>query len=71
MKLGIPLPHMGGGTAEEIARVAVRAELADGLVRFEEIDMGEILVTPIGADRGLEKFLDRFDAEVTPHVNIH
>ncbi len=28
MKLGIHLPQMGGGTAEEIARVAVRAEQA-------------------------------------------
>ena len=26
MKIGIHLPQMGGGTAEEIARVAIRAE---------------------------------------------
>jgi len=45
-------------------------ELADYIMRFEEIGVGEILVTPIGADRGLDKFLDRFDAEVKRNVNI-
>jgi probable F420-dependent oxidoreductase len=44
-------------------------ELADYLMRFEEIGVGEILVTPIGADRGLDKYLDRFDAEVKRYVN--
>jgi hypothetical protein len=45
-------------------------ELADYLSRFEALGVGELMVTPIGADRGLEKYLDRFDAEVKLYVNI-
>jgi Luciferase-like monooxygenase len=57
-----------GGYVQGI--MAPPRELADYLARFEAIGVGEILVTPIGADRGLDKFLDRFDAEVKPYVNI-
>jgi hypothetical protein len=49
--------------------MAPRRELADYLARFEEIGVGEVLITPIGADRGLDQFLDRFDAAVKPYVN--
>jgi imidazole glycerol phosphate synthase subunit HisF len=58
-----------GGYVQGI--MAPPRELADYLGRFEEIGVGEILVTPIDADRGLDKFLDRFDAEVKPYVNVH
>jgi hypothetical protein len=57
-----------GGYVQGI--MAPPRELADYLARFEAIGVGEILVTPIGADRGLDRFLDRFEAEVKPHVNI-
>jgi probable F420-dependent oxidoreductase len=57
-----------GGYVQGI--MAPPRELADYLARFEAIGVGEIMVTPIGADRGLDKFLDRFDSEVKPHVNI-
>lgn len=56
-----------GGYVQGI--MAPPRELADYLMRFEEIGVGEILITPIGADRGLDKFLDRFDAEVRPPLN--
>ena len=58
-----------GGYVQGI--MAPPRELADYLMRFEAIGVGEILVTPIGADRGLDKFLDRFDAEVRPYANAH
>jgi probable F420-dependent oxidoreductase len=58
-----------GGYVQGI--MAPPGELADYLSKFAEIGVGEILVTPIGADRGFEKFLDRFDAQVKPNVNIH
>ena len=57
-----------GGYVQGI--MAPPRELADYLMKFEEVGIGEILVTPIGADRGLENFLDRFDSEVKRHVNI-
>ncbi len=57
-----------GGYVQGI--LAPPRELADYLSRFETLGVGEIMVTPIGADRGLDKFLDRFDSEVKPHVNI-
>ena len=43
------------------------AELADYLNRFAAIGVDEILVSPIGGD-SLDKFLDRFDAEVRPQL---
>jgi len=58
-----------GGYVQGI--MAPPRELADYLMRYDALGIEEILVTPIGADRGLEKFLDRFDAEVKRHVNIH
>jgi probable F420-dependent oxidoreductase len=57
-----------GGYVQGI--MAPPRELADYLSRFETLGVSEIMVTPIGADRGLDKFLDRFDSEVKPHVNI-
>jgi probable F420-dependent oxidoreductase len=57
-----------GGYVQGI--MAPPRELADYLSRFETLGVGEIMVTPIGADRGLDKFLDRFDSEVKPRVNI-
>jgi probable F420-dependent oxidoreductase len=57
-----------GGYVQGI--MAPPRELADYLMRFEEIGVGEILITPIGADRGLDKFMDRFDAEVRPHLKL-
>jgi len=57
-----------GGYVQGI--LAPPRELADYLSRFETLGVSEIMVTPIGADRGLDKFLDRFDSEVKPHVNI-
>jgi probable F420-dependent oxidoreductase len=57
-----------GGYVQGI--MAPPRELADYLMRFEEIGVGEILITPIGADRGLDKFMDHFDAEVRPHLKL-
>jgi probable F420-dependent oxidoreductase len=57
-----------GGYVQGI--MAPPRELADYLMRYEALGIEEILVTPIGADRGLEKFLDRFDSEVKRYVNI-
>jgi probable F420-dependent oxidoreductase len=56
-----------GGYVQGI--MAPPAELAAYLSRFNEIGVAEMLITPIGADRGLDKFLDRFDAEVRPQVD--
>lgn len=55
-----------GGYVEGI--MAPPAELADYLNQFGELGIQEILVTPIGADRTLDAFLDRFDKEVRPHL---
>jgi probable F420-dependent oxidoreductase len=55
-----------GGYVEGI--LAPPAELADYLNEFAELGIQEILVTPIGADRTLDKFLDRFDKEVRPRL---
>jgi probable F420-dependent oxidoreductase len=57
-----------GGYVQGI--MAPPSELAAYLSRFETIGVGEIMVTPIGADRGLDQFLDRFDSAVKPYVNI-
>jgi probable F420-dependent oxidoreductase len=57
-----------GGYVQGI--MAPPRELADYLNKYDALGIEEILVTPIGLDRGLEKFLDRFDAEVKRHVNI-
>jgi len=55
-----------GGYVEGI--LAPPAELADYLNQFAELGIQEILVTPLGADRTLDAFLDRFDKEVRPHL---
>jgi len=54
-----------GGYVEGI--LAPPAELANYLNRFAAIGVDEILVSPIGSD-SLDKFLDRFDSEVRPHL---
>ena len=54
-----------GGYVEGI--LAPPAELADYLNRFAPIGVDEILVSPIGSD-SLDKFLDRFNSEVRPHL---
>jgi len=54
-----------GGYVEGI--LAPPAELADYLNRFAAIGVDEILVSPIGSD-SLDKFLERFDSEVRPHL---
>jgi probable F420-dependent oxidoreductase len=51
-----------GGYVEGI--LAPPAELRAYLARFEELGVTEILITPLGAERGLDAFLDRFDREV-------
>ena len=58
-----------GGYVQGI--MAPPRELAEYLNRYDALGIDEVLVTPIGTDPGLEKYLDRFDAEVKPHVNIH
>jgi hypothetical protein len=50
-----------GGYVEGI--LAPPAELANYLNRFAAIGVDEILVSPLGSE-SLDKFLDRFDAEV-------
>ena len=55
-----------GGYVQGI--LAPPTELADYLNRYEELGIGEILITPIGADGALDAFLDRFDREVRPRV---
>jgi probable F420-dependent oxidoreductase len=54
-----------GGYVEGI--LAPPAELANYLNRFAAIGVDEILVSPLGSE-SLDKFLDRFDAEVRPHI---
>jgi probable F420-dependent oxidoreductase len=54
-----------GGYVEGI--LAPPAELADYLNRFAAIGVDEILISPLGSE-SLDKFLDRFDAEVRPHI---
>ena len=54
-----------GGYVEGI--LAPPAEIADYLNRFAAIGVNEILISPLGTDP-LAKFLDRFDAEVRPHL---
>ena len=51
-----------GGYVEGI--LAPPTELADYLNQFAELGIHEVLITPIGADRALEHFMDRFDKEV-------
>ena len=53
-----------GGYVEGI--LAPPAELADYLNRFAAIGVDEILISPLSSE--LDKFLDRFDAEVRPHL---
>ena len=55
-----------GGYVEGI--LAPPTELADYLNQFAELGIQEVLITPIGADRALEQFLDRFDKEVRPRL---
>jgi probable F420-dependent oxidoreductase len=53
-----------GGYVEGI--LAPPAELADYFNRFADIGVQEILITPLGAERSLDAFLDRFEREVRP-----
>jgi hypothetical protein len=53
-----------GGYVEGI--LAPPTELADYLNRFAAIGVDEILISPLSGE--LDKFLDRFDAEVRPHL---
>jgi len=53
-----------GGYVEGI--LAPPAELADYLNRFAAIGVDEILISPLTSE--LDKFLDRFDAGVRPHL---
>jgi len=55
-----------GGYVEGV--LAPPIELAEYLNQFAELGIQEILVTPIGADRTLDRFMDRFDKEVRPHL---
>lgn len=43
-------------------------ELAEYLSRFGDLGIGELLITPLGADGTLDRFLDRFDREVRPNL---
>jgi probable F420-dependent oxidoreductase len=56
-----------GGYVEGI--LAPPVELADYLNQFSELGIQEVLITPIGAERTLDGFLDRFDKEVRPGCN--
>jgi probable F420-dependent oxidoreductase len=56
-----------GGYVEGI--LAPPGELAEYLNQFGELGIQEILITPLGADRTLDGFMDRFDKEVRPHLN--
>jgi probable F420-dependent oxidoreductase len=55
-----------GGYVEGI--LAPPSEMAAYLNRFAELGIEELLITPIGAERSLDGFLDRFDREVRPHL---
>ncbi len=55
-----------GGYVEGI--LAPPVELAAYLNRFGEAGIEEILITPLGADRSLDAFLDRFEREVRPRL---
>jgi probable F420-dependent oxidoreductase len=55
-----------GGYVEGI--LAPPAELAEYFNRFAEIGVKEILITPLGAERALDSFLDRFEREVRPRL---
>jgi probable F420-dependent oxidoreductase len=55
-----------GGYVEGI--LAPPEELAAYFNRFAEIGVEEILVTPLGADRSLDAFLDRFERELRPRL---
>jgi probable F420-dependent oxidoreductase len=54
-----------GGYVEGV--LAPPGELADYLNRFAGIGVDEILISPIGGE-SVEKFMDRFDAEVRPRL---
>jgi probable F420-dependent oxidoreductase len=55
-----------GGYVEGI--LAPPEELAAYFNRFAEIGIEEILVTPLGAERSLDGFLDRFEREIRPRL---
>ncbi len=55
-----------GGYVEGI--LAPPEELAAYFNRFAEIGIEEILVTPLGAERSLDSFLDRFERELRPRL---
>ena len=44
--------------------LAPPSELAAYLNRFAELGVAELLITPLGADDSLDRFLDRFDRDV-------
>ncbi len=48
--------------------LAPPAELAQYLNQFAALGIEEILLTPLGADGSMEKFMDRFDGEVRPRL---
>jgi len=51
-----------GGYTEGI--LAPPAQIAEYLNRFAELGVEEMLITPLGADHSLDKFMDVFDREV-------
>jgi alkanesulfonate monooxygenase SsuD/methylene tetrahydromethanopterin reductase-like flavin-dependent oxidoreductase (luciferase family) len=56
-----------GGYVQGI--LAPPSELAEYLSRYAPLGVEELLITPLGADPSLDKFLDRFDAQVRPHLH--
>lgn len=55
-----------GGYIEGI--LAPPAELAEYLSRYAALGVEELLIAPLGAERGLDGFLDRFEREVRPRL---
>jgi len=55
-----------GGYVEGV--LAPAAELAEYLSRYAPLGVEELLITPLGRERELETFLDRFDREVRPRL---
>jgi probable F420-dependent oxidoreductase len=55
-----------GGYVEGI--LAPPTMLADYLNRFAPLGIEELMITPLGAETGLEAFIERFDREVRPHL---
>jgi probable F420-dependent oxidoreductase len=55
-----------GGYVEGV--LAPPSELAEYLARYAPIGIQELLISPLGSERSLDVFLDRFDREVRPHL---